>query len=528
MIELIQKQNILIAYLREGRSQREIARMTGVDRKTIRKYINEYEKRMEELGKSQPGEGRSEMIDAIVAEPKYRVGQRPKRKVTEEMEQRICSFLAENEERVKKGQHKQLRKPMDIYETLAEEGVDISYRTVLRTIRTMQRRTKEAYIKGVYNPGDICEFDWGEVKLFINGKLERFQLAVFATAYGNYRFAYLFTKQTTECFQEAHTRFFAHTNGVYHEMVYDNMRVAVKRFVGTEKEPTQGLLQLSIYYGFTFRFCNIRSGNEKGHVERSVEVVRRKAFSARDTFETLEEANLYLQEICNKINLRTANLDLGLTAKESFDRERQYLLPAKPAFDAARIEHPRVDKYSTIMIDQNRYSVPDHLVGEQVMVKVYSNRVICFYKTEKIAEHKRLTGNHEWHLELTHYLETLKKKPGALPGSLAMQQAEQKIKNIYEAHYTHRDKDFVALMQYLRDKEASLAEIERAIESLCQIHKSHVTTDKIKVVCAKRKECIVSVVANTKETKEIAQRAKEQMRQYSLLFETSPAREVSV
>jgi len=81
-------------------------------------------------------------------------------------------------------------------------------------------------------------------------------------------------------------------------MVYDNMRVAVKRFVGTEKEPTDGLLKLSLYYGFHFRFCNVRRGNEKGHVERSVEVIRRKAFAFRVTFETIEAANQYLYEIC--------------------------------------------------------------------------------------------------------------------------------------------------------------------------------------------------------------------------------------
>lgn len=69
------------------------------------------------------------------------------------------------------------------------------------------------------------------------------------------------------------------------------MKVAVKRFVGDEKESTEGLLQLSVYYGFEFRFCNARSGNEKGHVERTVEVARRKAFAFRDTFETLEEDN---------------------------------------------------------------------------------------------------------------------------------------------------------------------------------------------------------------------------------------------
>nr|WP_311794884.1 helix-turn-helix domain-containing protein [Alicyclobacillus acidiphilus] len=42
MIGLEQKQKIILAYFHEGASQREIARRTGVDRKTIRKYIVEH------------------------------------------------------------------------------------------------------------------------------------------------------------------------------------------------------------------------------------------------------------------------------------------------------------------------------------------------------------------------------------------------------------------------------------------------------------------------------------------------------
>lgn len=61
----------------------------------------------------------------------------------------------------------------------------------------------------------------------------------------------------------------------YHTVVYDNMKVSVKRFVGPgEKAPTEALLQLSGYYGFNFRFCNVRRGNEKGQVERSVDKVK--------------------------------------------------------------------------------------------------------------------------------------------------------------------------------------------------------------------------------------------------------------
>lgn len=93
----------------------------------------------------------------------------------------------------------------------------------------------------------------------------------------------LFRSQDTPAFQQSHAEFFHYCKVTFHTMVYDNMKVAVKKFVGLhEKEPTEVLMQLSIYYGFKFRFCNIASGNEKGHVERSAEFIRRKAFCHKD------------------------------------------------------------------------------------------------------------------------------------------------------------------------------------------------------------------------------------------------------
>lgn len=517
MISLIQKQDIILMHYREGKSQRDIQRMTGVDRKTISKYLTRYELQRKEL--DEEGHPSIELIRSIVEAPTYTTGVRAKRKLTEEMEQTIRNHLSENEEKRRKGQRKQQKKPMDIFEAMAAEGADISYSTVLRVIRNLEQQTKEAYMKASYNLGDVCEFDWGEAKLTIDGKLSVFQLAAFTPAYGNFRYAYLFTKQKTECFQEAHARFFEHVGGVHQTLVYDNMKVAVKRFVGHEKEPTEGLLQLSIYYGFRFRFCNVRSGNEKGHVERSVEVIRRKAFAFKDTFDTLEEANAYLLEICNKLNSKPQDSREGKSATTCLEEERPYLLPKLPMFDAARVVHARVDKYATVVVDQNHYSVPDHLVGRLVLVKIYSNRIQCFYEEMKIAEHMRLVGCHEWRLELIHYLETLKKKPGALAGCTALAQAQSQIKTIYETYYTKKEKDFVDLLQYIRD-HAKLTEVERSIKQLCQIHPSHVTTDKIKVMCAKARESLPLQLPCSQASQEIVEHAKKQMSQYDEIFGT--------
>ncbi|MFP5082222.1 IS21 family transposase, partial [Pedobacter sp. JCM 36344] len=90
---------------------------------------------------------------------------------------------------------------------------------------------KEAFIRQQYAPGSCCEFDWGEVKLYIKDKLCRYYLAVFTSANSNYRYALLFQHQDSLAFKEAHISFFEHVGGVYNQMVYDNMRVAISRFV---------------------------------------------------------------------------------------------------------------------------------------------------------------------------------------------------------------------------------------------------------------------------------------------------------
>ncbi|MGO3017670.1 MAG: Mu transposase domain-containing protein [Anaerococcus sp.] len=54
---------------------------------------------------------------------------------------------------------------------------------------------------------------------------------------------------------------------------------------------------------------------------------------------------------------------------------------------AKRRTESRVNKYSVINIDQNKYSVPDYLVGKFVKVKIYPEEIKIYYKESKTAEH---------------------------------------------------------------------------------------------------------------------------------------------
>ena len=498
---MIEKQKIIIAYHNKKKSQRMIARDVGLNRRTVARYIKDYERKRDQLLADKDNSPREELISDIVEPPRYDTRSRKKVKLTAEMMNRIRFYLKENEQKQQEGKHKQQRKKIDILEALQEEGFSIGYTTVCNTIRRISQESREAYIRQEYAPGEVCEFDWGEVKLTIAGKSRIFQMAVFTTNWGDYRWGELYTNQKTESFLDSHASFFDKTGGVYQEMVYDNARVMVAKFVGTsEKEPTEALLKLSLYYGFRFRFTNTYQAHEKGHAERSVEYLRRKIFSRRDSFFTSGEARAYFQRELMRLNAKPRNNQES--AEEMLQKERNYLLFLPPRYDTARITEARVDRYSSVSVDNNHYSVPDHLVGEFVLVKIYPYKILCYHKGQKVASHQRCEGRDHWSLDISHYLKTLQFKPGALKRSTAFSQMKPDLKVIYRKYYQGQERQFLQLLELIATY--SLPAVCEAIALLERIPTA-VSTEKIRLILERKNDPIRKTPSSaiTKQAKEM-------------------------
>lgn len=508
MIKLKDKQDIITRHMR-GDSIRQISEDTNYHRATVTKYINRYLARKEALILTDQSK-KDEIIDDIVKVPKYDSSNRTKRKVTQEVIDLISSFISSNKEKRKNGQKKQIMKIIDMHESLIRSGHDLCYSTIANLFRELNNTSKEAFIKQKYEPGDVCEFDWGEVKVYIAGKLTKLQMAVFTSAYSDYRYSVLFNKQDTQAFWEAHALFFDHISGSYQTMVYDNMRVAVNKFIGkTIKEPTEALLKLSLYYNFDFRFCNIAKGNEKGHVERSVEFIRRKAFCEIDRFASIKDANKHLQNICISLNSKPQGCLENKCAIEMLNSERSLLGPKLPLFDSAIIELLFVDKYSTIRLNNCYYSVPEQFVGKQITVKIYSSKIVLCYNDEKIGEHLRINGNKLWEVKIEHYTETLKRKPGALKNSLALEQIDERLKSIYNQYYLENPRDFIELIDYLKNSTISISQIEQIITNLLNTAQQEITTDKIKIIYENKDKD--EAQSTTKNNQEIEIQCKQQL-----------------
>ena len=433
----------IIHLKRKGQSNRKIASELGIDRKTVAKVWNNYQSAQFQLV-SRPDLTKEEIerLTEEIVNHSYNSQNRINLKLTPEVFKRIADILTDEEEkkRILGNRHKQKLTATQIHQMLREEGIDIGLTTVTNAVREL-KAAKEVFIKQEYEFGDRLEYDFGEVRLVIDGKMQKYYLAVFASPAGKFRWAYLYTAQDQKVFLDSHVRFFAMTKGTWKEVVYDNMRNVVSRFIGkNEKELNQKLIDLALYYNFEINVTNCFSGNEKGYVESSVKKLRNSIFARKYQFESLDDAQNYLEE-----QLTILNED------SLFEEEKAYLRPVHFNYELAEILVASVDKYSCIRVENNFYSVPDYLIKKKITVKNYLDHMLIYSNNTFVCEHKKVNGVKEYQLELSHYIKTLRKKPGALKNALVLKQYPQ-LHTIYQTHFKAKPKEFIERLIQLQDE----------------------------------------------------------------------------
>lgn len=478
---MVQKHDI-ISLWRQGKSLRAIAKELKLNRATVTKFVREYESTHQAENPS------SALEDVLVTKPAYnQVRVRPARVLTEEITNEIDKWLVENDRRRSKGMRKQCLNAKDIHRELLEKDLLVSYSSVCKYITRIKeeaknpRRTKEVFIRQEYAPGSECEYDWGDVKLEIAGNQVTLKMAVFTLAHSNGRYAYLFSHENTLALMEAHRNFFKEVNGVPETMVYDNMRVAVAFDGEGHKEPTLAMRRLTNFYHFGYRFCNARSGWEKGHVERSVEIVRGRAFKPRISFGSIHEAQEWLSKICRQMNSEAGSLST-LNKIQAINDDLEALMPYPGEMGCFELIECSVDKLSTIVFKYSHYSVPDRLAGERVFVKVYSEKLVIYDSShKKVAQHERSYIKNTWTLDINHYIETLLRKPGALSGSTALKQMPQKMKDIYNVHFKDNGKNFILLLKYAAENNFTYDDIIKAADTVKRRGAKRLSLDLLRV-----------------------------------------------
>jgi len=172
--------------------------------------------------------------------------------------------------------------------------------------------------------------------------------------------------------------------------------------------------ELKAHYQYSTSYCNPRSGNEKGLVENLVGYARRNALVPMPKVESFHELNNHLLDHCIKYLQHSIKGKIG-TVGENFEIEKSELLPL-PLYHYVpeKISYSRVNSYSLITFQTNKYSVPTEYCGKEVCIKIGAMKIEVYYHNNLIASHERYFGKNQKIYDIKHYMKLLEAKPRAV------------------------------------------------------------------------------------------------------------------
>ncbi len=242
---------------REHKSEREIARITGLSRNTVAKWLH--------------GE---------LVEPKYRRIGRPNKLAP--YHEALQQTLATDAHRPK---HER-RTAKVLYAQIKARGYEGGYTRVTDYIRRWRvsagAASNLAFVPLAFELGEAYQFDWSEEGLMVGGIYYRAQVAHMKLCASRAFWLVAYPSQGHEMLFDAHNRAFAALGGVARRGIYDNMKTAVDRVKkGKGREVNARFAAMCAHFLIDAEFCNVAAGWEKGVVEKNVQDSRRRIWQGR-------------------------------------------------------------------------------------------------------------------------------------------------------------------------------------------------------------------------------------------------------
>jgi transposase len=274
-----------------------------------------------------------------------------------------------------------------------------------------------------HEPGAEAEVDFGEFYAQVAGVLLKLWMFVMRLCCSGRAFHVAFATQAQEAFLEGHVLALEYFGAAPARVRYDNLKPAVVRVLrGRDRAESERFIALRSHYGFDSFFCvpGKEGAHEKGGVEGEIGRFRRRHLVPVPAVASLAALN---QLIAAADILDDGRVITGrpVTIAAAFADEQLAMapLPSEP-FDPARLLQARVDARARVCVRQNYYSVPARYAGRRLAVRLSATAVEVLDGPRVVAAHERAAGKYAEILVLDHYLEVLRRKPGALPGATAL------------------------------------------------------------------------------------------------------------
>lgn len=350
----------------DGLSISAIARVTGLDRKTVAKYIA----RGLEAPAYKPREPRPTLVGPFA----------------DYLAQRVAAWP-------------ELSARRRLHE-IQERGYTGSYTSLKDYLRTVRPKAAAAFERRFETPpGRQAQVDFAQFRTRFEDDpgTERI-IWLFSLVLGHSRFlwARFVARQDLSTVLRCHMEAFAALGGVPGEILYDRMKTAV---VGEGDERgivyNRTLLEMATHYGYLPKACRPYRAKTKGKVERPFRYVRQDFFLGR-SFRDMDDLNRQLRCWLDDVANARVHATTGRVVAEHFVEEQPALKPLPAgALNAVLALDRRITRDGMVSVGGNLYSVPDGIGRRVVEVHSLANEIRIFNEGALLAIHPVLDGKNQ-------------------------------------------------------------------------------------------------------------------------------------
>ena len=253
-----------------------------------------------------------------------------------------------------------------------------------RSMRQVHRAGEKLFV-------DYC----GPTMAIVNpdtGEFRQAQIFVAVLGASNYTFACASWGQKQADWLHAHVKAFEFFGGVPELVVPDNLKSAVHKTHRYDPDINPSYQQLATHYQCAIVPARPYKPKDKAKAEVAVQIVERwiMARLRHQTFFTLASLNQTIRALLDELNQRPFKKLPGtrLSQFEQLDKPALRALPAQP-YQYAHIKKARVHIDYHIEYDKHYYSVPHHLVKQEVEVQATDSAVAIYHQGQRVASHPR-------------------------------------------------------------------------------------------------------------------------------------------
>ena len=352
---------------REGLSVQAISGLTGMDRKTVRKYLLS----PEGVPVYGPRDPKASKLDPFkpYLEPRLLAG---------------------------------VWNAQVLYRELRQRGYTGGYTILTDWLRPQRQAARVVAVRRFETPpGKQGQVDWGHLGWLTMAGRERMLWGFTLTlGYSRMLMAEAALDQKLGTLLRMHEEAFRQLNGVPEEILYDRMKTV---WQGTDERGeiiwNPVFLDFAHYWGFTPRLCRPYRAQTKGKIEAGVKYVRRNFLCGLQGREPsgMTDLSAQLREWVWSVANQRVHGTTHECVRERWDADQRALGPA-----GGRLPYPHVDdelrkvaRDAYVAWQGSRYSVPWQYAGKDVWVRQHGHDVEVRYNAGPIATHRPAAHRHE-------------------------------------------------------------------------------------------------------------------------------------